>query len=226
MSALTANDRLEQLRLTNKAYDELKRCETGGGWPELTLVAVKVLGRGEPTGLTPIAEPRKVEAIDPATAWANANIRTGGGWVRHRSGTYRTVRHAPLEAVDSDAGPLIAGEWQLADANTSVHLRAHPEQPGKLAEWRYEERKLEDGDELQADEIPALQQRVAVLAHPWNSNRPVPDEQPVLIYHVFWGADGEDPYALRRLFARFAGFDDECAEFGGEKIVVRRGRKA
>jgi hypothetical protein len=127
-----------------------------------------------------------------------------------------------------EAGPPIAGEWLVPDdtarpdVGVSIHLRPDAIVAGCLAEWRYEERPLKEQDTLHGDEIPALRQRVAVMAHPRRDVQQVPHAQRVLFYHVFWGtADGEDSHALRRLFARFAGFDDACSDFEGEKIVIR-----
>ena len=35
------------------------------------------------------------------------------------------------------------------------------------------------------------------------------EKQKVLVYHVYWGGEAGDPHALRRLFYRFAGFDEQ-----------------
>jgi hypothetical protein len=78
-----------------------------------------------------------------------------------------------------------------------------------LTEWRYEERQLGSNDGLQDKEEPALCQKVFLLAHSVPDEAPQRDaRQDVLVYHVYWGAaENEEPHALRRLFARFAGFD-------------------
>jgi hypothetical protein len=153
------------------------------------------------------------------------------GWVRHASTAYRlhTKRHDDALADRSAAGPPIAGEWVLPrdtaapEIAISVHLRPDPQHAGKLALWRYEERRLKNGGRLRDADVAALAQRVAVLEPPLPKNNEDlkfqeseygPSKLPVLIYHVYWGtAGGEDARALRRLFARFIGFGvDEVIE--------------
>ncbi len=99
-----------------------------------------------------------------------------------------------------------------------MHLRQDAETPGKLTQWKYSERCLgEDGP--RDGELPVLCQHVIVLAHARNVSLARGSRQPVLVYHVFWGADAAEPHSIRRLFARFV-------RFGMESVLVPAGDAA
>lgn len=178
---------LEVLRDTAAGYARLVAGNAPEQWPELKLVAVTVSA---------------THGLDPKQA-----LRMGepgnNGWMRHRSAAYRTDEGKPADVTDD----AIAGEWSAAGGGASVHLRQDPDNPGKLARWDYAERLLADGDSLREGERPALRQRITVMAR---SGREVSlaqrATQPVIVYHVFWGANPSDPHAVRRLFARFVAF--------------------
>lgn len=186
---------LDVLRDVAAGYAALRR-DDPDAWPELRLVAVKA----SPTcGIAP----------------ADAFVAPGEGqsWVRHQSAAWRSDEGVE-PAVQSAAGRLLAAEWVSADGTASVHVRQDPEQPGKLARWDYAERDLGPNEAASDGETPALRQRLSVLARSQEEVSLMPGtNQPVLVYHVFWGADASDPHAIRRLFARFRGF-------GHERIVV------
>jgi hypothetical protein len=214
--------RLRVLRQLSTDYARLRAIDGGGDWPDLALVAVtrKRVGDYMPHDAQQRAR----------TLYGENNVQ---GWVRHRSLVYRLHDGSDAEnsALRGDvaAGPPIAGEWAMgndrAHPDASVHLRPEGGAGGKLAEWHYGERMLQDSDELRGDEFPALRQRVTVIQHPW---RPEPTSPsllgPVLVYHVFWGtAEDDDPHALRRLFARFVGFDEEDVVIEPGKTRSARG---
>jgi hypothetical protein len=138
----------------------------------------------------------------------------GGGWVRHRSAAYRTDEGKPAGLSDDALGPPIAGEWESRGRTASVHLRQDPDHPGRLVRWEYAERPLGPDDALHDGEQPALRQRINVMARSVRQvSLALGEQQPVILYHVFWGADAADPHAVRRLFSRFVGF-------GTERVVV------
>lgn len=185
----------EQLRLLRQLSADYKAVCHDKAFPAsplLELVAVKV-------------------AAKPAIVPQQARAPAGTGWARRRSAIQRFDAHSvpPLgEGAEDD--PLLVGEWLLPDG-TSRHLRPASDEPGKLIFWEYSERVLQsDLQSLTAGETPALRQDIAVLAHPGleQASR-IGKLQPVLLYHVYWGLDGEDPPVLRRLFARFGGFDEK-----------------
>lgn len=125
------------------------------------------------------------------------------GWLRHRSAAYRigagSDSEKPLGTPD-DPGPLLAGEWRL-DEKTSVHVRPDPDKPGRLIRYTIEERSAEaEGFE------PALCEEIEAVARPAPDNQAEAEDAAVCVYRVFWGAEGDDDHALRRLAARFAGF--------------------
>ncbi|HRQ81642.1 MAG TPA: hypothetical protein PKZ97_11030, partial [Azospirillaceae bacterium] len=123
------------------------------------------------------------------------------------------------EPLLADAGALVKGEWVDADG-AGLLLHPDPDAPGCLIRWRYAERLLTDNAALQSEEIPALRERIVVLAPPIPKQPPSKEAlQPVLVYHVFWGADDPgDPHAIHRLFHRFAGFAEE-------NVVIRQPRR-
>jgi hypothetical protein len=189
------------------AYDELRSLDEEGAWPTLSLVAVKHAC---------------VRVHNASSAWQrtrelyNEAGERGSGWVRHRSVAFRLragdeAEKAALSGA-LEAGPPIAGEWALPgdraapDIMVSIHLRPDANAPGRLAEWRYQERALPKNQPLCEGEIAALCQEVAILAKAASS---IGEQQAVLLYRVYWGTadEDEDPLCgLRRLFARFVGF--------------------
>nr|WP_294555159.1 hypothetical protein [uncultured Rhodopila sp.] len=188
---------LNVLRDLAADYNCLARDATEYSWPDLELVAVTVTA---------------IRGLDPARAFGVSE--PVDGWVRYRSIVWRTDEDPPPGAA---RGPVVAAEWSRADRCVSVHLRQDPDHPGTLARWEYGERTLARGEGLRDGERAALRQRVSVMAR---SSQPVSlalgRNQPVIVYHVFWGADASDSYAVRRLFARFICFAEEA-------VVVRAG---
>lgn len=195
MSAQAQPARLEVLRSTQTALKKLGR-ETA----ELAMVAVTC-------DVKPIG-------IDAAMAAARDRLgRKCPGWARHQSGIYRSDKNPPAGKL-SEMGPPLFGEWAI-DAGHSVHLRPDPWLAGGLTEWTYGERPLPADEALQDGETPALRQRLCVLANPLEE---AAGRHETLVYHVFWGASDEgEPYALRRLFARFAGSERQS-------VTWRRGK--
>ncbi len=187
------------LRDTAASYAKLAGDGGKELWPGLVLVAVKV---------------DAAHGLEPEQAF-RADEPGKDGWVRHRSVAYRTDEAKPHGM--SAMGPPIAGEWSLTGCDASVHLRQDPDNPGKLARWDYAERPLAAGEALRDNERPALRQRIVVMARSSGSvSLELRDRQPVIVYHVFWGADPSDPHAIRRLFARFV-------RFSAERIMVSAG---
>ena len=197
MTQRSYSDVLAVLRDVAAGYARLAEDDPSQQWPRLALVAITV---------------NATRALEP-----NQAFRAGepaAGWVRRRSAAYRTDEGKPAGMSDDAMGPAIAGEWQLAGRSASVHLRQDPENPGRLARWEYAERPLGLNEALRDDERPALRQRIKVMARTAGTvSLVLGDEQPVIVYHVFWGADPSDPHAIRRLFSRFV-------QFGTERIVV------
>ena len=186
-------DVLAVLRDIAGGYAKLTTDDPPGHWPGLVLVGVTI---------------NATQGLDPKQAFRRDE--PGHGWVRHRSAAYRTDEGKPTGLTEEAMGPAIAGEWAQAAVGVSVHLRQDPDNPGRLARWEYTERLLAAGEALREGERPALRQRITVMAR--SSKRvsfELADRQPVIVYHVFWGADPSDPHAIRRLFARFVQFSDE-----------------
>lgn len=193
------------LRSVYDSYTKLRNSDVTS-WPDLKLVAVRAARE--------IDAGNKRVRLSAEEAWnrANGRVRSGvEGWVRHRSLVYELGgSELPIPPVvgDAEAGPPIAGEWSIGPAE-SVHLRPAPEADlGCFAEWYYSERSLVDAD-LRDDEIPALCQEVSILHQRSRagSDTPAARKFDTLLYRIYWGySDDSDPGALRRLFARFAGF--------------------
>ena len=188
-------DVLAVLRETAAGYAALTHGDDRHSWPDLELVALTVKATN---GLAP------AQALDTVTH--------ENGWVRYRSAAWRAGA-AKLDAAD--VGPPIAAEFVSGDGAASVHVRQDPDQPGKLARWDYTERPLGPNDGPRDGERPALRERIMVMARSSGEVSLKPGtQQPVIWYHVMWGADPSDPHAIRRLFARFVGF-------GTGNLVVR-----
>ena len=190
----------ESLGATLKAYEKLREADESR-WPELMLAAVTCKGP-EPIGPNDAAERLRA---------------TANGWVRHRSGARRLG-----EPANPKYGPPLFAEW-IADGE-SFRLSPHPEEVGNLALWRYAEETPQNGESLGDRGFLALRQEVAVLDREWKGpaaeGASPPVEQPLLVYHAYWGGTESDPSALRRLFARFVGFAVR-PEFAGRAIVIR-----
>ena len=123
-----------------------------------------------------------------------------------RSATHATGRDRKCPAFDVAGAPLRA-EWRVDEAS-SVRLSGDPRGPG-LVIRTYADKVLKPDETPPAGYRLALRQTVVVL----DKDAPeTPDDlgrlQGVLIYHVYWGAAPEDPSAVRRLFDRFASFDE------------------
>jgi hypothetical protein len=139
-----------------------------------------------------VADAAAYELVKSAISGTNS----GKGWARLRSAVYPTGTDDRAFPDFAENGPPLHAEWIESDS-VSVHLRPAP--GGGLVKRTYAERSPGSGPE--AGGIPALREIVSVLRHGHDDR--------VLDYHVFWGAPADDPSALRRLFARFAGFRRE-----------------
>lgn len=189
------SDVLAVLRDTAAGYAALTHGDDRHSWPDLELVAFTVKATN---GLAP------AQALD--------TVPHENGWVRYRSAAWRTG----AEKLDAaEVGPPIAAEFVSGDGAASVHVRQDPDHPGKLARWDYTERPLRPYDVPRDGERPALRERIMVMARSSGEVSLEPGkQQPVIWYHVMWGADPSDPHAIRRLFGRFVGF-------GMGNLVVR-----
>lgn len=134
-------------------------------------------------------------------------LEAAQGWLRRQSHAYRTKPGQTTEA--QDAGMPLSGEWVLSDTE-SKHLR----QDGKGGWLLYRYRQFEALDEVQEakkqgggrGEIhDCLAEKTALLASDRGGN---------LAYHVYWGGEGAN---IRRLFARFSGFEPAPQQEGEQR---------
>lgn len=207
----TCVQRLSLLREIKPAYERLRVLEAQlnrdepNPFPDLELVALAV--RPGPTW--PAAQ-GNAAALKAAIKECGGGGSGFEGWVRLRSGTQRFETQADFAAnLDDSLGPPLWGEWSVSKT-TGLHLRPDSLDPRQMRLWAYVERSLGDSDGLRDDEIPALRQQTHLLAAPLpdpGMRQGVSLTVRTLHYHVYWGAASEDdPSALRRLLAVFAGF--------------------
>ena len=122
------------------------------------------------------------------------------GWARYRSELGWTD-HPP--SCFEQSGPPIMAEW-LDEDGTAYRLTPAPSVTAMALIVAVRDHELGQDDGLAEHETPALRQRLDVLAHP----RIKPFTH--IGYEVYWGlAENRSPSATRRLFDRFAGFEQE-----------------
>lgn len=185
------SDHFAALRQVFADYNTLRK-PVPANWPELKLVAVST--KTGSTGADETCFGEVVEAL---------NEEEQSGWVRFQSDVYWTG--AGYSPDFAECGPPLFAEWTTG-AQASCRLRADPDTPGKVHIWTYTERDLGVSDDLRKDETAFLRETVTVLGH---RKRLGSTE---LVYHIYWAApekaapEKKDPFALRRVFDRFAGF--------------------
>jgi hypothetical protein len=172
--------------------------------PPLELVAVRV----------EIDAPVAAGATPAEGAWGRARDLTGThahAWIRRRSAVWESDVNAKEDLDDSRDGPPLWGEWASKEA--SVHLR--PDGSGQFRFHRITETAHASGQDVPAGARLVLREEIKVIRRmkeptdeagaglPQSRHEAV---KPVLLYHVYWGGTESDPYGIRRLFSRFAGF--------------------
>ncbi len=119
------------------------------------------------------------------------------GWARFRSELGWSGCPPPCFEL---SGPPIMAEW-LDGNGVSHRLTPAPNAAGRALIVTIRDRMLSESDCLKEGEIPALRQRVEVLAH----SRIDPFTH--VAYDVYWGLPQNGSLsATHRLFDRFAGF--------------------
>ena len=176
--------RLDLLRRTHADYSKLRKALDD--LPHLAMVAV---------ARTSESAAMDRELFDRVTVALGDNGAVG--WARFRSELGWSGCLPPGFEI---SGPPIMAEW--LDGNGVAHrLTPAPNVVGRALIVAVSDRTLGEGDGLEEREIPALRQRVEVLAH----KRIAPLEQ--VAYDVYWGLPPNGSQsATRRLFDRFAGF--------------------
>ena len=183
--------RLRLLRQTLEDYRQMRA--SCSGMDELALVAVRREREIAAADEALFDRAAREIAADGAQGWAR--FRSALGWTGH-----------PPPGFD-ESGPPVAAEWLRRDgAGAGVAFRLTPA-PGAVGEALIvsaRHRDLGDSDELEEGEIPCLRQRAAILAN----KRLQPFRR--IAYDVYWGLPDSDEShsALRRLFDRFAGFEE------------------
>jgi hypothetical protein len=133
-----------------------------------------------------------------------ARLETSQGWLRRQSNVRRTP--SGQKAAAQDYGLPLSGEWRLSE-NESKHLR----QDGKGGWLLYRYRQFASQDEAEQARRKGgdvgtvhvcLAEKTVLLSA---------DEGGKLAYHVYWGGDGAN---IRRLFARFLGFEPDAQQQG------------
>ena len=176
---------LEYLRETFDDYEKARN--SIDGLPELSLVAVH--RTCEQVAVDESLFTRVKEVLAEKDGWAR--FRSELGWTGH------------LPQCFKQSGPPIMAEWRGDDDGVDVtwRLTPAPSMAGRALIVSVSEREVEPDGNLEKDEIPALRQRLEVLAHP----RVAPFTH--VAYDVYWGLPPHgSPSATRRLFDRFAGF--------------------
>ena len=126
------------------------------------------------------------------------------GWARFRSELGWTNHPPPCFAK---SGPPMAAEWmrrQDTDAGIAYRLTPAPNEASAMLIVSARHRTLSESDRLEDGEIACLRQPVTVLAH----QRLKPFGR--IAYDIYWGLPETDESrsAMRRLFDRFAGFEE------------------
>jgi hypothetical protein len=147
-------------------------------------------------------------------AWAVARDLTAThahAWIRRCSAVWASDVDAKADLDDGNDGPPLWGEW--ASKDDSVHLR--PDGSGWFRFHRMTETAHASGQDIPAGARLVLREEIKVIRRmkepedddgaglPRSQHEPI---KPVLLYHVYWGGTESDPYGIRRLFSRFAGF--------------------
>jgi hypothetical protein len=135
-------------------------------------------------------------------AWARARDLAGThahAWIRRRSAVWASDADKKEKLDGHEDGPPLWGEW--ASDRGSVHLR--PDGSGLFRFHRIAETPYAQGQDVPAGAHLMLRQEMHVIRQGAGKGR----TKPVLLYHVYWGGTDSDPYGVRRLFSRFAGFD-------------------
>jgi hypothetical protein len=186
-------------------YDVLRETHRDLHLPPLELVAVRVQSD----------EPVAAGATPSEGAWAVARDLTAThahAWIRRRSAVWESDFNAKADLDDGNAGPPLWGEWASKDA--SVHLR--PDGRGQFIFHRIAETTHASGQDIPSGARLVLREEIKVIRRmkeqadeeeaglPRSRHEAV---KPVVLYHVYWGGTESDPYGIRRLFSRFAGFD-------------------
>ena len=183
---------LQLLRQTLEDYREMRA--SFSDMNELELVAVR--------------REREVAPADEALFDRVAREIADGaqGWARFRSELGWTGNPPPRF---EESGPPVAAEWLCrdgAEAGTAFRLTPAPAPGavGKALIVSARHRALGESGGLEDGEIACLRQRAAVLAHKCLQ----PSRR--IAYDVYWGLPDSDESqsALRRLFDRFAGFEE------------------
>lgn len=166
-------------------YQRLKVADDAKDLPPLEKAVLLV------TRTTLAAEEDVEVVVSGLNAWT--------GWLRRQSSIERTSPER--NGVGQTAGLPLSGEWNGPDAQ-SKHLRQNGEGGWLLYHYREFTDKAEaERARAEADgkgEVHAcLKERTAVLAQ---------DQPGNLAYDIYWGGNDGN---IRRLFARFAGFEPE-----------------
>jgi hypothetical protein len=185
-------------------YDVLRETHRDLNLPPLELVAVRVQND----------DPVAAGATPSEGAWERArslNDEHADAWIRRRSGVWASDDDAKADLDDVRDGPPLWGEW--ASKDTGVHLR--PDGSGRFRFHRISETAHASGQDVPAGARLLLREEIKVIRR---MKEPAEEEgaglpqsrheavKPVLLYHVYWGGTESDPYGIRRLFSRFAGF--------------------
>ena len=150
----------------------------------------------EPAWLKPIEtkkfdmEGSDIAAIEDTALAAAEDDR---GWMRFQSASFDGQS---WRGDKGRRGPPLWAEWAEEDKQTSHRLTPDPQRRGGVIHFTYKESNV-----ALNGWAGVLVQRASLRGHEGGRN---------LLYHVYWGAEGEDPSESRRLFARFIRFTREA----------------
>lgn len=180
---------LELLRQTLADYRKMRQSCSG-----LTILELVAARRESKTVTADEALFERVtQAIDAPGAGGWARFRSELGWTNHPPSCF------------AKSGPPIAAEWlsrEGANAEIAYRLTPAPRVAGATLIVSARHRALGEADRLEDGEIACLRQRATVLAH----RRLKPFGR--IVHDVYWGLPETDKSAMRRLFDRFAGFEE------------------
>lgn len=200
--------------------------------PELTPVIVKVhLPTAYEPGRTPTegAWAKAVALSHQYSGWAR---RQSGVWWRANDENGDLVSSSDFDLDDPLDGPPIWGEWVVDDGTESHHLRPSTAEIGSVCLWRYNEQPLQATEmrSLSDGEFPALAQDVEAIWAPLEGDSQIEDYGPnspivrrVCRYRIYWSGTNADPFAIRRVLTRFAGFGSDDVRLR-ERVGERRTR--